>query len=90
VAEMPPASMRPFLVRANTISRRCGKAETSCGHGFPRCFESDNRKTIGEGNKTARRTAQRVPNQPDIGIWVDGRYISIYLLSGVIIAILVL
>jgi hypothetical protein len=54
MAEVPSAGMRPCLMRANAIARRRGKSKTCGGHGFTWCFERDDRKTVSQGDKTAR------------------------------------
>lgn len=90
MAKMVSSRLRSLLMRANTISRRCRKAKASSRHSLTRCFECDDGQTVREGNKTARGTAQRMSHQPDIGLRVEQRHISVYLLSRIIVPVLIL
>lgn len=90
MSKVVPAGIGPSLMRACMVLWRRGQAQAGGGERFTRRFERHDGEPVCEGQQAADRTAERVTRQPDVGVRVDCGDVVVKVLSGVVIAVLLL
>jgi hypothetical protein len=71
VTKVIDTSMRTFLVVANVVAWRCGKAQTTGSKCFGERLKCDSGQSKGQAEKRGDNTTKGMTSQPDVGIRIE-------------------